>query len=140
MKLLFINELGPNYKYENIYEFIFGNKTDELWGDDWDSVPAHGKPGPPEIIYINKVGRLEGTKTKLELVQNSDYFGMEHALDNVVALGWETYSEDDSEDNEERMVFHFGEDIQTIQDKLYSRDIVLKFDKLFEQCQKTENN
>jgi hypothetical protein len=38
------------------------------------------------------------------------------------------------------MVFHFGEDIQTIQDKLYSRDIVLKFDKLFEQCQKTENN
>ena len=86
MKLLFINELGPNYKYENIYEFIFGVNTNELWGDDWDSVPAHGKPGPPEIAYINKVGILEGTKTKLELVQNSDYFGMEHALDKLYLL------------------------------------------------------
>jgi len=140
MKLLFINELGPNYKYENIYEFIFGVNTNELWGEDWDSVPAHGKPGPPEIPYINKVGILEGTKTKLELVQNSDYFGMEHALDKVIALGWETYNEEDTDDNDERLVFHFGEDIKTIKDKLYSRDIVLKFDKLFEKCQKTENN
>ena len=86
MFLIFINELGPNYKKENIYEFIFSDNIKELWGDEWDSVPAHGKPGPPEIAYINKVGILEGTKTKLELVQNSDYFGMEHALDNVIAL------------------------------------------------------
>ena len=52
MKLLFINELGPNYKNENIYEFIFGSKTEELWGDEWDAIPAHGKPGPPELQYI----------------------------------------------------------------------------------------
>ena len=31
MKLLFINELGPNYKNENIYEFIFGDKIEEIW-------------------------------------------------------------------------------------------------------------
>ena len=49
MKLLFINELGPNYKGQNIYEFIFGESGEELWGEDWDSVPAHGKPGPPEV-------------------------------------------------------------------------------------------
>ena len=132
MKLLFINELGPNYKNENIYEFIFGDETEELWGDEWDARPAHGKPGPPELQYIETVGVLNNTKVTLDLVQNSDYFSMEHALDNVIALGWETYEEDYENGDEERLVFHFGETLQKVKDKLYSRDIILKFDKKFE--------
>ena len=132
MKLLFINELGPNYKNENIYEFIFGSETEELWGDEWDAIPAHGKPGPPELQYIETVGVLNNTKVALDLVQNSDYFSMEHALDNVIALGWETYEEDYENGEEERLVFHFGEDLKSVNDKLYARDIILKFDKTFE--------
>ncbi len=132
MKLLFINELGPNYKHENIYEFIFGDETEELWGDEWDARPAHGKPGPPELEYIETVGVLNNTKVTLDLVQNSDYFSMEHALDNVIALGWETYEEEYENGDEERLVFHFGETLQKVKDKLYSRDIILKFDKKFE--------
>ena len=132
MKLLFINELGPNYKHENIYEFIFGSETEELWGDEWDARPAHGKPGPPELQYIETVGVLNNTKVTLDLVQNSDYFSMEHALDNVIALGWETYEEDYENGEEERLVFHFGETLQKVKDKLYSRHIILKFDKKFE--------
>jgi len=65
MKLLFVNELGPDYKNENIYEFIFGNTVEEMWGEDWDSIPAHGKPGPPEIEFIQKVGVLSGKNIKL---------------------------------------------------------------------------
>tara|TARA_R110000787_G_scaffold86097_1_gene183585 strand:- start:890 stop:1297 length:408 start_codon:yes stop_codon:yes gene_type:complete len=135
MKLLFINELGPNYKNENIYEFIFGTDIDELWGDEWDSTPANGKPGPPELKYIKEVGVLNNTNIKLELVQNSDYFSMEHALDGVIALGWETY-EEHYESNEERLVFHFGDKMDKIKDQLYSRDIILKFDKKFEYVKK----
>jgi hypothetical protein len=103
-----------------------------LWGDDWDSIPAHGKPGPPELQYIELVGVLNNTKIALDLVQNSDYFSMEHALDGVIALGWETYEDDYDNGEEERLVFHFGETLQNIKDKLYSRDIILKFDKKFE--------
>ena len=129
MKLLFINELGPNYKGQNIYEFIFGEGITELWGEDWDSNPAHGKPGPPEMEYIKSVGVLEDTNIKLDLVQNSDYFSMEHAMDNVIALGWETYEDSYENSEEERLVFHFGEQKEKVVDKLYSRDIILKFDK-----------
>lgn len=132
MKLLFINELGPDYKNENIYEFIFGRYSEELWGEDWDSVPAYGKPGPPELEYVSSVGKLAGTKISLDLVQNSDYFGMIHALDNVISLGWETYTNEDETSDDERLVFHFGESIDTVKDKLYARDIILKFDKIFE--------
>jgi len=127
MFLIFINELGPNYKKENIYEFIFSKNIKELWGDDWDSTPAHGNPGPPEFNYINKVGVLSKSTIKLELVQNSDYFGMEHALDNVVALGWEVY--DEEEVDTDRLVFHFGEDLKSVGDKLYARDLILDYDK-----------
>ena len=132
MKLLFINELGPNYKGQNIYEFIFGNSKEEIWGEDWDAIPAHGKPGPPEVNYIKSVGVLDSTNLKLDLVQNSDYFSMEHALDGVIALGWETYEDTYENGEEERLVFHFGDTLTGVKDKLYARDIILKFDKTFE--------
>ena len=86
--------------------------------------------------YIKKVGILEGTTLKLDLVQNSDYFGMEHALDNVIALGWESYEDEYEDDEEERLVFHYGDSLENVKDKLYSRDIILKFDKLFENAKK----
>tara|TARA_R110001583_G_scaffold184241_1_gene343538 strand:+ start:1238 stop:1639 length:402 start_codon:yes stop_codon:yes gene_type:complete len=127
MFLIFINELGPNYKKENIYEFIFSDNIKELWGDEWDSVPAHGNPGPPEFNHIDKVGVLSKSTVKLELVQNSDYFGMEHALDKVIALGWEVY--DDEESEIDRMVFHFGDNLKSVEDKLYSRDLILDYEK-----------
>jgi hypothetical protein len=127
MFLIFINELGPNYKKENIYEFIFSENLEELWGDEWDSVPAHGKPGPPEVLYIEKVGVLSQSTIKLELVQNSDYFGMEHALDKIISLGWEIFEE--GVIGEDRLVFHFGEKLKEVENKLYARDLILDYDK-----------
>ena len=130
MYLIFVNELGPNYKGENIYEFIFSENIDELWGEDWDSVPAHGKPGPPETVYINKVGVLSKSNVKLELIQNSDYFGMEDALDKVIALGWEIFDDGELGDKE-RLVFHFGDTIKETENKLYAIDLILDFEKDF---------
>jgi hypothetical protein len=82
------------------------------------------------------VGVLNNTNVKLELAQNSDYFNMEHALDNVIALGWETYEEENENGEEERLVFHFNDELEKVKDKLYSRDIILKFDKKFEYVKK----
>ena len=61
------------------------------------------------ILKSRRIKR--NTKVALDLVQNSDYFSMEHALDNVIALGWETYEDDYENDEEERLVFHFGDEI-----------------------------
>jgi hypothetical protein len=122
--LTYINGLGPDYKGDNLYEFIFSSSKD-VWGDSWDSAPANGYPSPPDLEHINKVGVLRKSKVKLELVQNSDYFSMSDAMDGVVALGWEI------EDYEEgsRLVFRFGEEETAVKDKLYEKDIVLEFEK-----------
>jgi hypothetical protein len=88
MKLVYVNELGPNYKGDNIYEFIFSD-LDDVWGEEWDAEPASGKPLPPNIEYIKKVGILRTSDIELVLVQNSDYFSVYDSTDGVVSLAWE---------------------------------------------------
>jgi hypothetical protein len=123
-KLIYVNGLGPNYKGDNLYEFIFSDTTD-VWGDSWESKPSNGYPTPPELKYIKKVGVLRNTDIKLELIQNSDFFSMIDAMDDVVALAWES----EEENNKGRLVFRFGQTEQEIKDKLYERDLILEFEK-----------
>ena len=130
MNLIYINELGPNYKGENIYEFIFTeNSNDEIWGNDWDAKPANGYPSPPDIEYVKKVGVLKNNEITLAVIQNSDYFCMADAIDGVIALGWENDENEVDFGSNKRLVFRYGDDEQTVKDKLYERDIVLEFEK-----------
>jgi hypothetical protein len=122
--LIYVNGLGPNYKGDNLYEFIFSEDLD-VWGEYWESKPSNGYPTPPELKYIKKVGVLRNTDIKLELIQNSDFFCMIDAIDDVVALAWEH----DEENGQKRMVFRFGMTEQEIKDKLYERDLILEFEK-----------
>jgi hypothetical protein len=123
-KLIYVNGLGSDYKGQNLYEFIFSDDLN-VWGDDWDSKPSNGYPSPPDLHYIKKVGVLRNTNLKLELIQDSDFFSMEDAMDDVIALAWEI----ENDDNQKRMVFRFGISEQEIKDKLYERDLVLEFEK-----------
>ena len=123
-KLIYVNGLGSDYKGQNLYEFIFSDDLN-VWGDDWDSKPSNGYPSPPDLHYIKKVGVLRNTNLKLELIQDSDFFSMEDAMDDVIALAWEI----ENEYNQKRMVFRFGISEQEIKDKLYERDLVLEFEK-----------
>ena len=123
-KLIYVNGLGPNYKGDNLYEFIFSD-TEDVWGESWESKPSNGYPTPPELQYIKKVGVLRNTDLKLELIQNSDFFCMIDAMDDVVALAWET----EESEGQKRMVFRFGSTEQEIKDKLYERDLILEFEK-----------
>jgi len=122
--LIYVNGLGPNYKGDNLYEFIFSDNLD-VWGEAWESKPSNGYPTPPELKYIKKVGVLKKTDVKLELIQNSDFFCMIDAMDDVVALAWES----EEEQGQKRLVFRFGEEEQQIKDKLYERDLILEFEK-----------
>ena len=131
MRLIYVNELGPNYKGDNIYEFIFSD-VEEVWGDEWDAEPASGRPSPPNIEYIKKVGILRNSDIELHLVQNSDFFSVYDAVEDVIALGWEkSDSEFVVDENYKRLVFRYGESVKSVEDKLYERDIVLSYEKSF---------
>jgi hypothetical protein len=129
--LIYVNELGPNYKGDNIYEFIFSDNITDVWGEMWESKPSNGYPLPPDLEHIKKVGVLKNDKISLSVIQKSDYFSMIDAIDDVVALGWENESELINFDLVKRLVFRFGETEENVKNKLYERDIVLEFEKKF---------
>jgi hypothetical protein len=126
--LIYVNKLGQNYKGENLYEFIFSDSLENVWGESWESKPANGYPSPPSIEFITKVGVLKN-HLDLEVLQNSDIFSMIDGVDDVIALAWENESESVNFDMKKRLVFRFGENIEIIKNKLYERDIVLEFER-----------
>ena len=127
-KLIYINGMGPNYKGQNIYEFIFSESL-EVWGENWDSKPANGYPTPHDYEYVTKVGTLVNDEITLELIQDSDVFSVIDAMDGVIAMGWEKESGDVDFSLVKRLVFRFGDTEEEVKNKLYERDIVLEFEK-----------
>ena len=71
--LIYINGLGPNYKGDNIYEFIFSDEQ-EVWGEGWDSKPCNGYPFPPELKYIKKEIKINKRKGYYYEKDNIIYF------------------------------------------------------------------
>ena len=127
--LIYVNELGPNYKGDNIYEFIFSDSLDEIWGESWESKPSNGYPSPPSLEFIKKVWVLKNDTIEMEVIQNSDYFCMTDSMDGIIALCWEKENDDIDFNYKKRLVFNFGDEEQKVKDKLYERDIVLEFEK-----------
>lgn len=123
MYLLYINELGQDYKGQRQYEFIFGNDPETLV-EEWFIIPSAGRAVPPEIDNIDLVGLLKNCDLKLELVQNSDYFGVIDAVDGIVALGWEAFDMD-AEERPIRLSFHFAEELESVTNKLTTKGLRL---------------
>jgi hypothetical protein len=123
MKLIYVNEIGSDYKGQKQYEFIFSTST-EIDMDEWFVIPssATSLPKSPDIEYVDLVGLLKNTDLNLELVQDSDYFGVIDAVDGVVALAWEKFNIN-SED--ERLTFKFGESLDSVAKKLKQRGFQL---------------
>ena len=127
-RLVFVNELGPNFRGDNLYEFIFSDNED-VSGEDWESSPAGGNPQPPHIDYITKVGVLKNDKIKLNVIQSSDFFSFYDAVDKVIALSWEDIENEYYNEDDTRLVFHYGDSEEDVMTKLYERDIILTFEK-----------
>jgi hypothetical protein len=123
MYLIYINELGKDYKGQNQYEFIFSKTLDAL-EDEWFIIPSSGRSIPPSLEYIDLVGLLKNSDLILEVVQNSDFFGMIDAVDGIVALGWEPF-DIELDERPVRVSFHFGEDIKSVTKKLGSKSLEL---------------
>lgn len=123
MKLIYINEIGSDYKGQKQYEFIFSEST-EIDMDEWFVIPSSStsQPKSPDVEYVDLVGLLKDTNLQLELIQDSDYFGVIDAVDGVIALGWEKF---DFDSEFERISFKFGESLESVTKKLKQREYLL---------------
>ena len=76
-----------------------------------------------KLVYINKIGQNWKGNYIYEFP-----FAMWDAVDGIVAMSWENMEGYD-EYPEKRLFFSFGEDIESVNDKLYEKDIVLNYNK-----------
>lgn len=130
MKLIFVNEVGSGWDDTIMYEFIFGDdELNNVDGYGWDEYPSAGKAHVPDKTYIHAVGRVETSEFKLMSVRDSSTFSVWDAVDGVIALAWEDVSEYD-EYPESRLKFFFGDDLNTVKNLLYSRDVIMEVKKI----------
>jgi hypothetical protein len=120
MILIYVNEIGSDFKGQKQYEFIFSKST-EIDIEEWFVIPASAvsQSKSPDIEYVDLVGLLKNTDLKLELIQNSDYFGVIDAVDGVISLAWEKF---DFDNEDERLTFKFGESVESVSKKLKQRN------------------
>jgi len=129
--LIYINKIGTNFKGEHIFEFLFSDRTNWDWDENWyeSSVVTDKNDLTPEQEFIKLVGNLKTIELDLELVQNSGVFQIYNAVEGIIALGWEI-QQDGDDYPEERIVFRFGETKQSIEDKLYTLDLMLNYNEI----------
>jgi hypothetical protein len=123
MHLIYVNEIGSDYKGQKQYEFVFSESTEIDMGE-WFVIPASSnhQSKSPDIEYVDVVGLLKNIDLQLELIQNSDYFGVIDAVDGVISLAWEKF---DFNNENERLTFKFAEPLETVTKKLKLRGYVL---------------
>lgn len=129
--LIYINKIGFNFKGEATYEFIFSDSSialDDVWGDDWETTPAAGSAQPPDIECISKVGIIKCKEYELEVIHDSQYYSLSDAKDNIVCLGYELI--DDTFVSYPRLVFQFGEDLDSVEQKLSLRKLKLSYETI----------
>ncbi|MFN7656491.1 MAG: hypothetical protein ACK5OW_01750 [bacterium] len=128
--LIYINKVGTNHKGEHIFEFLFSNSVNYDWDETWyeSSVVTDKNDLTPDPSFIKFVGNIKTSDFDLELIQNSGVFQIYNAVEGIVALGWEKL-EDNGDYPEERLVFKFGDTLKSVEEKLYSLDLVFDKDK-----------
>ena len=124
--LIYIVEVGKDWKGTARYEFLFSDTTKDIDGDEWDAIPASGRPESPHEHLVKKVGILISDEKRFNLIQNSDTFSVWDAIDGVVAMAWENM-DDYEEYPESRIAFHFGDTIKEVEGKLYEHDLTLEY-------------
>lgn len=118
MNLIYINEIGTDHKGKKQYEFLF-SESDEVINDEWFVIPASASDDcVPDEDFVDYVGLLKDTQLELDLVQDSDYFGLVDAVHGIIAMGWEVFDEDE---DFERLYFRFGDSLEKVTDKLNTR-------------------
>lgn len=122
--LCFIKLIGEETDGLYRYEFIFTDKPDDVFGENWDYKPAGlvNELSPSEE-YVTEVHILK-TKIKFDLVQHNCCFSLQDCIDGAVCLavesleGYESYPEDG------RLVFMFGESFDRVEEKLAMKHLL----------------
>lgn len=129
LQVCYITSLGKNYEGLNIYQFFLTENIDDVFCEGWSEKPAANISNDvlmPEKEMFNYVAELR-TDLTLDLAQDNGCFSMQDCRDNIIALASENLDFADEYPEAGRIVIHFGDDFEEIEEMLDKRDLKLKF-------------
>jgi len=123
--LVYVEKLNdiPNSKGLFEYEFFFSETPEITWGSDWNQQcpSACSKEDlRPDTSTYSEVKKLCSIIPLLSIGENS-CFSVQDSVDQIVAICWEDISEYDTYPDPIRLVFNYGEKIESVEDKLAQR-------------------
>lgn len=123
--LIYIERLNtiPNAKGMYEYEFYFSESPEIAWGNDWNEPcpsACNKELMRPESNLYNEIKKLYSIYPIKSIIENS-CFSIQDSVDGIVAVGWEDISGYEEYPEPIRLVFNFGESLESVEDKLAQR-------------------
>ena len=109
VRLCFVRLVGEENDGYYRYEFIFTDNIDNVFGEDFDQMPAclvNNLMVSDE--YITEI-HIVKMRIKLDLAQDSCCFAMSDFYDGICAIAFEDISQYESYPEDGRLFFFFGE-------------------------------
>lgn len=127
LKVIYINYLGKDYDNKNIYQFLLSEDESEVWGEDWNEKPAANcrflTPSEDMYEYVKELK----TDIVLDLAQDNSCVSMQDVRDHVMCLAYENLDNAEEYPENGRIVIHFGDYLNDVEEMLGKRDLYMKY-------------
>lgn len=121
LRLIYIEPVGSNSLDLFEYEFLFAENPDIVWADDWaeqcPSACQNMRPGNDMVAVTKRLATI----IPIGVIQNNSCFSMQDCMDGIVSLAWEDISDYEEYPEPIRLKFDYGEEYESVRDKLASR-------------------
>ena len=123
LKLVYVRPVtngSDKMNYE--YDFLFSETPEHVWGLDWsDNAPSLCGDISPEPSTYSLVKKVK-SPIELKVIEENSCYSMEYAINRSVALAWLNL-EGLEEYPTHRLVFHFGDTYNEVEEELIKLDL-----------------
>lgn len=124
LHLVFMKEVGKSNGIDYEYDMYFSKTPDEFWGVGFDCEFAGHEEAIPDEKTYDTIIRLK-TTIPFFCMQKNRCFSMMHMVNGVVAVAFEDISDYGEYPEPYRLVFKYGETLDSIEEKLAARNQVI---------------
>ena len=124
--LVYVKDAGKNTDGTYIYDLFFSETPEYVWGPSWDeNYPVNNGDLTPDETTYSVVKRVK-TTLPFKTVEETSCYSMEYATYGILALSWIDIENLDVYPEYGRVVLHFGDKIEDIEQKFSLYDWELK--------------
>lgn len=124
--LVHIKKIGLNLDGEYEYELYFSDDKERYDENEINYSPCGLNNTKYSDYFDYSLIKIINTNIKLSLIQDNMCFGYKHAVDGIIALGFEDINDYDEYPENGRLVLKYGKNITEIEEILKDKDIYIK--------------